>query len=329
MGTVVATRGSRPRSLIVFWALIAIVIAMASSSLLLQQAPSLGEVDPTVAMGEADALGDGSGLKAASALVVPAAEPAMSLLTSDRVDDGSAVVEAPGPVDDARIVRTASLELEVEDVSTTLAAARRAMAALGGYVAGSDEVDQGESRWATVTYRVPVERFGEAIESLRGLSDRVVRESTQSTEVTATIVDLDARIDNLRASEAALVEIMDRAGRIDDVLAVQARLEIVRGQIEQLDAQRSHLADQAALSTLTVSWFTPVAAVTVAQQGWDLGSEVDAALARTVEVLQGLASLAIWFAVVVLPLAGVPLLVVAALLVLLRRRGRVSVPATD
>jgi hypothetical protein len=176
---------------------------------------------------------------------------------------------------------------------------------------------------------VPVDRFGEAIEALRVLSDRVVRESTQSTEVTATVVDLDARIDNLRASEAALVEIMDRAGRIDDVLAVQARLETVRGQIEQLEAQRAHLADQAALSTLTVSWFTPVAAVTVAQEGWDLGSEVDAALARTVEVLQGLASLAIWFGVVVLPLVGVPLLIVAGLLVLMRRRGRVTAPATD
>jgi hypothetical protein len=103
----------------------------------------------------------------------------------------------------------------------------------------------------------------------------------------------------------------------------------VRGQIEQLEAQRAHLADQAALSTLTVSWFTPVAAVTVAQEGWDLGSEVDAALARTVEVLQGLASLAIWFGVVVLPLVGVPLLIVAGLLVLMRRRGRVTAPATD
>jgi hypothetical protein len=172
-----------------------------------------------------------------------------------------------------------------------------------------------------------VDRFSEAIDALRGLADRVVRESTQSAEVTATVVDLDARIANLHASEAALVEIMDRAGRIDDVLAVQSRLEVVRGQIEQLEAQRANLADQAALSTLTVSWLTPVAAVAVAQEGWDVGSEVDTALAQTVEALQAIASLAIWVAVVLLPLVVVPMLVLAGLIVLLRRRRRVAAPA--
>jgi hypothetical protein len=244
-------------------------------------------------------------------------------------DDGSFSAEAEARVDDAMIVRTAGLELEVDDVASTLPAARRAISGLGGYVAGSDEYDQGETRWASVTYRVPVDQFSEAIDALRGLAARVVRESTQSTEVTATVVDLDARIANLRASEAALVEIMDRAGRIEDVLSVQMRLEDVRGQIETLEAQRAHLADQAALSTITVSWFTPVAAVAMAQEGWDLGSEVDTALAQTVEALQRVASLAVWFAVVVLPLLGVPLLAALGLAVILRRRGRVSAHATD
>ncbi len=243
--------------------------------------------------------------------------------------DGSATGEAAAfpaegatGADDALIVRTASLELEVDDVAGTLQEARTQVAALGGYVSGSDAYDQGESRWASVTYRVPVARFGEAIDTLRGLAVRVVRESTQSVEVTGTVMDLDARIANLRASEAALAEIMERAGRIEDVLSVQMRLEEVRGQIEQLEAQRSHLADQAALSTLTVSWYTPVAAVTVAQQGWDLGSEVDAALAQTVEAVQATLSLGVWSVVVAVPLLGLPLLLLALLLILLRRRAR-------
>jgi len=205
-------------------------------------------------------------------------------------------------------------------VAGVLLSARDEIGLLGGYVAGSDEYDQGDRRWASVTYRVPVDRFGEALDALRGLSERVVRESTQSAEVTATVVDLDARIANLRASEVALVEIMDRSGRMEDVLAVQMRLEDVRGQIERLEAQRNNLADQAALSTLTVTWFTPVAAVTVAQEGWNFGTELDAALAQTVEALQGLASLGVWFAVVALPLLGLPLLLLVALYLWLRRR---------
>ena len=118
---------------------------------------------------------------------------------------------------------------------------------------------------------------------------------------------MDARITNLRASEAALVDIMERARRIDDVLAVQLRLEDVRGQIEQLEAQRSHLADQAALSTLSVTWFTPVAAVTAAQAGWDPGTSWTPPWRRRWP-LQGLAGVAIWLAVVAVPLLGPPLL---------------------
>jgi hypothetical protein len=329
MTVIASARGARPRSAFVFWAIVALIVAIAAGSLVLRPTtvpPPTAELQAAM---EPTAWSPGAS-KAADLTLTDAPESAGltgmgdDLALSDRVS-----ADAPATVDDALIVRTGSLELEVENVSAALGAARAEVAALGGYVAGSDEVDQGESRWASVTYRVPVERFAEALAALRDLSDRVVRESTQSAEVTATVVDLDARIANLRASEAALVEIMDRAGRIDDVLSVQARLEVVRGQIEQLEAQRNHLADQAALSTISVSWLTPVAAVTVVQEGWDAASVVDSALAQTVEVLQGLASAAIWLAVVVLPLVGLPLLVLLGLALLLRRRSRVAVAASE
>jgi hypothetical protein len=250
---------------------------------------------------------------AAGARVV--SEPAAAPLLGDE-----AVGSGPTSADDALIVRTGSVELEVGDVAAILALARGEISGLGGYVAGSDEYDQGEQRWATVTYRVPVDRFEDAIDALRGLADRVVRETTQSQEVTAQVVDLDARIRNLRASEAALVAIMDRAGRIDDVLSVQVRLEDVRRQVEQLTAQRDDLAGRAALATLTAYWTTPVAAVTIVQGGWELATQVDAALAQTVSALQGVASVLVWFALVALPLLGVPLVVALLAVVALRRR---------
>jgi hypothetical protein len=298
------TRHGRWRPLHLAWVLIALVVLSACAS--------------TLVRSEAEAVGS-IRLDAAAELDLTEPLPATKAFADDGVAS-SVEARSPDRVDDALIVRTASLELEVADVAGVLLSARDEIGLLGGYVAGSDEYDQGDRRWASVTYRVPVDRFGEALDALRGLSERVVRESTQSAEVTATIVDLDARIANLRASEAALVEIMDRSGRMEDVLAVQMRLEDVRGQIERLEAQRNNLADQAALSTLTVTWFTPVAAVTVAQEGWNFGTELDAALAQTVEALQGLASLGVWFAVVALPLLGLPLLLLVALYLWLRRR---------
>ena len=297
-------RQVRGRPVYIAWIVIALVVFSACASTSLRS--------------EADPVG-GIRLDVAAELDRVESVPAAKAFAGDS-DTSVGSAQSPDRVDDALIVRTASLELEVADVAASLSNARDEIGRLGGYVAGSDEYDQGDRRWASVTYRVPVDRFTDAIATLRGLSERVVRESTQSQEVTATVVDLDARIANLRASEAALVEIMDRSGRMEDVLAVQMRLEDVRGQIERLEAQRASLADQATLSTLTVTWFTAVAAVTVAQEGWNFGTELDAALAQTVEAMQGLASLGVWFAVVALPLLGLPLLLVVALYLWLRRR---------
>ncbi len=326
------SRRTRPTSLYVFLTLIVVVVTVALGIRLAGQPGPVGlqMADGEVMLEErlvatstaADSSGAGwldDGANAAMAAPMEAAR-----LLDAQVGAASPVVasEADSRVDDARIVRTANLELEVQDMAAALLSARSAIQGLGGYVSGSDAYDQGESRWASVTYRVPVARFGEAVDALRDEADRVVREATQSIEVTGQVMDLDARIANLRASEAALVEIMDRAGRIEDVLAVQIRLEEVRGQIEQLEAQRAHLADQAALSTLTVSWYTPVAAVAAAQEGWDLGSEVDAALAQTVDALQGLVGLGVWFAVVVLPLVILPLLALLLLILMIRRHAR-------
>ncbi len=254
------SRRTRPTSLYVFLTLIVVVVTVALGAWLAGQP---GPVGLPIADGEvvredrlvatttaADSSVAGwldDGTNAAMAAPMEAAR-----LLDAQVGAASPIVasEAESRVDDARIVRTANLELEVQDMAAALLSARSAIQGLGGYVSGSDAYDQGESRWASVTYRVPVAHFGEAVDALRGEADRVVREATQSIEVTGQVMDLDARIANLRASEAALVEIMDRAGRIEDVLAVQMRLEEVRGQIEQLEAQRAHLADQAALSTL-------------------------------------------------------------------------------
>jgi hypothetical protein len=219
----------------------------------------------------------------------------------------------------ALIVRTGSLELEVGDVNASLPKARDLVASMGGYVAGSEESHSGDKQVATITYPIPVERWQDAVNGLRGLADTVVHESTQAEEVTAQVVDLDARLTNLRSSETSLREIMSRAGSITDVLAVQDKLTQVRDQIERLTAQQKDLTGRAALATLQVSWETPVAAVTEVRSGWDLGREFDRAAAQTVAAAQSFASFLVWLVVVGVPVFGPIILLIVVGVVLYRR----------
>ncbi len=233
---------------------------------------------------------------------------------------------APGQiaaVDDARIIRTGTMSLDVSDVPAALRAARDAIIGLGGYI-GASTTSNDDRPTAAVTYRIPVVRWEQALDALRnlnGLTTKVVAEHTDAIEVTSQIVDLDARILNLRASETALQAIAAQATKISDILDVQARLTETRGQIESLAAQRKDLSDRADYSSLTVSFNVPVVAVEVATSGWDPASVVNSASATMVSVLQGVATAGIWFGIVWLPIILVVGLLCLAFVVIARRLG--------
>jgi CRP-like cAMP-binding protein len=222
--------------------------------------------------------------------------------------------------DDAKIIRTGSLQLDVKDVKTSLRSARDTIVGMGGYVGASQQSSDGTSIVATVTYRIPVDRWEEALDALRALGDEV-GEQTDAAEVTDQIVDLGARIRNLQASETALVRHAADAAKISDLLEIETRLTDVRGQIEQLTAQQKNLQDQAAYATLAVTFGTEVAAVTKAAEQWDPKNEVDRAGASLIGFLQTLTTAGIWFAIVWLPVLTALAIVVGIGIFIARRFG--------
>jgi hypothetical protein len=200
------------------------------------------------------------------------------------------------------IVYSGSLDLEVADVDVAVSQAEALIKNLGGHLAGSRASDTGNGKSASVTYRIPAERWTDALDGLKDLATRVIDEQTSSEDVTAQVVDLEARLTNLRSTESALQGIMTRATTITDVLKVQSELTQVRGNIESLTAQRDLLTNRAALATLEVGFNTPpIAEVTAASGSWDLGREIDGALAALVRLVQGVLSLVIWVVIVVVP----------------------------
>ena len=226
------------------------------------------------------------------------------------------------------IVKTGELSLEVGDVDKAVTGAQAVVAGLGGYVSGSNRSGTDADLIESVTYRLPAARWDEALGALRKLGTRTLSEQTNSTDVTAQAIDLQARIDNLKKTEAALQAIMARATVIADVIAVETQLSDVRGQIEELTAQANHLSDQASMSTLTVTFQLPDKTVTSQAAGdWTLGSQVDQAVAALVRIGQGLATMGVWALIVFLPLL-IGLLVILGAAALLRRVTRRGRPST-
>ena len=248
--------------------------------------------------------------------------------SGDGETDGSGnVVYAAGPAD-RLIIKTGSLVLQVTGIDAALAAASQQITALGGYASGSERSGDGESDQATVTFRIPAAKWDDALVGLRHLATKVLGEQTKSDDVTTQVVDLDARIKNLQSTERALQAIMDRAVEIKDVLAVQAELTTVRGQIEQMTAEMTNLQGQAAFSTLSVTFSLKPDPVLTSKSQFDPKTEVDQASASLVSVLQGLATAGIWFGIVWLPiLLGIAIIAGIGLFIFRRVRRVTADPA--
>ena len=300
---------------------IAVLVACGGSA---ARAPVLSTVGNAV---DDSAYGGGQG--AASAAPSAASAPEQPGLGSAPGDGVGALV------DDAKIVRTGSIDVEVKDLTIALRTARDGIRAMGGYIGASQTTGGTEDPFATVTYRIPVDRWEDALDLLRGLSGqttKILNEQTEAVEVTSAVVDLEARIKNLRASEAALQAISARAARVSDVLEVQSQLTTVRGEIEQLSAQLKDLNDRSAFATLTATLRVPVVAVQAAAERWEPGRIVDRASASLVDILQSLTTAGIWFVIVWLPILLVLGGLTAVIVWVLRRIGvirRGATPAGD
>jgi hypothetical protein len=310
----VALRSSRLRTRLALIGAIVLVAAACSSA--------ASPAGPRLATGggEVDTSGHAVGAPdypsaAASAAPAPAA-----------VDGTNSGPQNGGPQDvipnESFIVKTGSMTVEVPAIDAALLKARAAIVGLGGYISGSDQADQGDQMLASVTYRIPAARWEDALDAIRVLATKVVAVKTGTEEVTGQVLDLGARIDNLRATEQALQAIMVKAIKIQDILDVQNQLTGVRGQIEQLTTEQSHLRDQAALSTLTVVFQTPIVpAVKETSKGWDPATEFDRAVSQLLGLGQGVATVGIWFVVVALPLLVVLGFVLGFMALVLRRFG--------
>jgi uncharacterized protein DUF4349 len=238
----------------------------------------------------------------------PDGAPAPGVDTGSGGRDDAGGGEQPAALADQRIIKTGEISLEVPNVTTAVARVRAMALDLGGYVGGSQAGTRDEA--AMLTLRIPADSFEEALSRLHALDGDVVAEATKEQDVTSSIVDLEARLTNLQASEAQYRVLLGQAVKIDDILAVQTRLDDVRGQIEQLQAQHKELTGLADLSTLNVTLIPT--ALQQAAGSWDPGKTISDAFASLVDVGQSIGDGLIWFAIVWLPV-----LIVLGIVVLL------------
>jgi hypothetical protein len=207
-------------------------------------------------------------------------EAAASKGTLDGQDFAAAVPPASAP-SAHYLLRTGDLALLVArgDLLPTVDRIKGMTVAMGGYVMSSavgsqaggpiepmplDDVavsspEGGEGSvsatytdpYASLVVRVPEELFETAIKRFSKLGD-VQSVSTSSEDVTSQYVDVQARLRHFRAVERRLVGFLQETTTVNQMLAVQDRIDQVQLTIEELTAQIKSLRESTSYGTLSV-----------------------------------------------------------------------------
>ena len=152
------------------------------------------------------------------------------------------------------IIRTAELSLITKEFDKARANVEAILKRHRGYV-GELKVGgaAGSGRTLNATLRVPADQLDASLTELKMLG-RVESESQSGQDVTSQYVDLQARLGNARNTEQRLTDLLrQRTGKLSDVLEVEQEVDRVRGEIEQMEAERKTMSNQVSFATLNAT----------------------------------------------------------------------------
>ncbi len=154
---------------------------------------------------------------------------------------------------DRMIIRTANMQLVVDDVRDTIDKITQLAQDREGYVVNSSSWKEGERVVGQITIRVPSADFNYAMSVLRSMAVEVNSETTSAQDVTEEYVDLEAKLRNLEATETQLLKLMAQAIKVEDILNVQRELSRVQQDIERTKGRMQYLERTSSMSLIQVT----------------------------------------------------------------------------
>jgi hypothetical protein len=155
---------------------------------------------------------------------------------------------------DRQVIKTGSLSLVVKDVEASANEITTIATGLKGFITDRNISDSTSGKKSgSIVVRVPSDSFENAITSIKGLAQKVTRDQINAQDVSEEYVDLQSQLKNKRAVEAQYLNTLSRAISVEDILKVQQRLDVTRGEIERLTGQVQYLERQVSMSTINIS----------------------------------------------------------------------------
>lgn len=147
------------------------------------------------------------------------------------------------------VIYTAGLQVVVSRIEPAIEQVVAIAREAGGYM------QEQEAR--AVVVRVPAAKFEGVLAKLMRIGE-VVDKQVKAADVTEEMMDLEIRLDTAMKTRERLLKILEQSGKTEDTLKVEAELARLTETIERIKGRKRYLESQAALSTIRVTFNSPV-----------------------------------------------------------------------
>ncbi|OFX57888.1 MAG: hypothetical protein A2046_08870 [Bacteroidetes bacterium GWA2_30_7] len=152
-----------------------------------------------------------------------------------------------------KIIKTASVGIEIEDYKTEILKIREIVKANNAYISTEDEKNYSNSIYNNIIIRVKNEDFEKLINLLTVDANKVTYKNINSQDVTEEFVDIAARLKTKKEVEIRYTEILKQAKTIREILDIEEELRQIREEIEAKEGRLKYLNSQVDLSTINLS----------------------------------------------------------------------------
>lgn len=154
-----------------------------------------------------------------------------------------------------KLIKNVNMNVETKEFDTLLATVKSKTNELGGYIESMD-LNNGSAysyyrstRNASLTIRIPqkdLDEFTNAVADIGNVTSR----SDSVEDITLTYVDTASKKDALVIEQERLLELLDKAESVEDILTIESRMSEVRYQLESIESRLRTYDNQVDYSTV-------------------------------------------------------------------------------
>jgi hypothetical protein len=163
-------------------------------------------------------------------------------------------------VQERKLIKEADLEWKTNSIDNTHQNISTLAKKFDAYIADDNQYKDDYTITNRMTIKVPANKFDAFLNALNNDVKKYDRKNIKVLDVTEEYVDVAARIKTKKELEQRYLQILQKANQVEDILSVEAQLNIVRTDIEAAEARMKVLNHQISLSVINITFYETTSA---------------------------------------------------------------------